>query len=70
MIYKRLVTADSGINRWICGVSLKDHIPSADLLKRLGIDSIKDVLRWNRLRYHGHLIRMEDDVSPKKGHFA
>ena len=45
---QRLVTADSGMIRWICGVSLKDHVPSADLLKRLGVDSIKDVLRWNR----------------------
>ena len=63
---QRLVTADSGMIRWICGVSLKDHIPSADLLSRLGINSIKDVLRWNRLRYHGHLIRMDDNVWPKK----
>ena len=63
---QRLVTADSGMIRWICGVSLKDHVSSADLLLRLGLNSIKDVLRWNRLRYHGHLVRMEDDVWPKK----
>ena len=44
---------------WICGVSLKDHIPSADLL-----NTFKDVLRWNRLRNHGHLTCMED-VWPK-----
>ena len=62
---QRLVTADNGMTRWICGVSLKDQIPSADLLSRLGLDSIKDVLRWNRLRYHGHLLRMDDDVWPK-----
>ena len=63
---QRLITADSGMIRWICSVSLKDRIPTTDLLDRLGLCSIKDVLRWNRLRFHGHLIRMDDDAWPKK----
>ena len=56
-----LVTADSGMIRWICGVSLKNRIPTTDLLLRLGPNSINDMLRWNRLRFHGHMIRMDDD---------
>ena len=63
---QQLVTADSGMIRWICGVSLKDRIPKTDLLLRLGLNSINDMLRWNRLRFHGHLIRMDDDAWPKK----
>ena len=62
---QRLITADNGMIRWICGVSLKDHIPTTDLLIRLGISSIKDVMRYNRLSYYGHLVRMDDDAWPK-----
>ena len=62
---QRLITADNGMIRWICGVSLKDHIPTTDLLIRLGISSIKDVMRYNRLSYYGHLVPMDDDAWPK-----
>ena len=52
--------------RWICGVTLNDRIPTTNLLLRLGLNSINDMLRWNRLRFHGHLTRMDDDAWPKK----
>ena len=54
------VTADTGMIISICGVSLKDCIPTTDFLLRLGLNSIKDMLRWNRLRFHGHLIPMNN----------
>ena len=52
---QQLVTADSGMIRWICGVSLKDGIPVTDLLLCLGLSFINDMLHWNQLRFHGHL---------------
>ena len=63
---QRLVTADSGMIRWICDVALKDRIPTTDLLFRFGLSSINEMLRWNRLRFHGHLLRMDDNAWPKK----
>ena len=36
--------------RWMCGVNLKDRLPSKELRKRLGIDDIALVLQQNRLR--------------------
>ena len=42
---QRLVTAESGMIRWFCGVSLKDHIPTTSLLLRLGLNAINDMLR-------------------------
>ena len=42
----QLVTADSGMIRWICGVSLKDCISRTDLQLCLGLSSIRDMLRW------------------------
>ena len=38
----RLVTADNGMIKWICDVSLKDRIPTTDLSLCLGISSIND----------------------------
>ena len=36
--------------RWMCGVKLKDRLPSKELRQRLGIDDIALVLQQNRLR--------------------
>ena len=44
---QRLVTGDSAMIRWICGVSLKDRIPTTDLLLRLGLSSINGMLCFN-----------------------
>ena len=47
--------------RWMCGVKLKDRLPSKELRERLGIDDIALVLHLNRLRWYGHMLRKEDD---------
>ena len=41
---QQLVTADSGMIKLICGVSLKDRIPATDLLLCLCLSSINDML--------------------------
>ena len=46
-------------------MSLKDRIPTTDLL-HLGLSSINDMLRWNRLRFHGHVLPTDDDAWLKK----
>ena len=43
--------------RWVCGVSLNDKIPSVELYSRLGIQCVDRTLRWNRLRFYGHMLR-------------
>jgi len=45
--------------RWICGVKLKDRLPSKELI--LSIDDIALVLQQNRLRWYGHVLRKDDD---------
>ena len=39
---------------------------TTDLLLRFGLSSINDMLRWNWLRFHGHLIHMDDYAWPTK----
>ena len=41
--------------RWTCNVRLKDHISSDSLLRKLGINNIHTLLRYNRLRWFGHV---------------
>jgi hypothetical protein len=63
---RRLVTADSGMIRWMCHTSLADRIPTSVLLDNLALNSIQAELRANRLRYYGHLHRMDDQLWPKQ----
>jgi len=63
-----LQLAEMRMVRWMCGVKLKDRLPSKELRERLGIDGIALVLQQNRLRWWGggHVLRKEDDDWVKK----
>src|SRR5206468_9923787 len=52
--------------RWICGKTLKSKISSEEWRKRLGIESIQDVVRQGRLRWYGHVERKSDEYWVKK----
>ena len=56
-----LQRAEMRMVRWMCGVKLKDRLPSKELRERLGIDDIALVLQQNRLRWYGHVLRKDDD---------
>jgi hypothetical protein len=43
------------------GVTLNDRKFCEELRQRLGIDSVSDVLRRNRLRLFGYVVRKNDD---------
>ena len=57
----RLERTERMMVRWMCGVTLKDRKRSEDLLVRLGIESVAEVVRRSRLRWFGHLERMSTD---------
>jgi hypothetical protein len=48
------------INRWMCGVKLSDRKVDAELLSRLGIESVSDVVRRCRLRWFGHVVERKE----------
>jgi len=58
--------AEMRMVRWICGVKLKDRLPSKELRQRLGVDDIALILQQNRLRWYGHVLREDDDDWVKK----
>ena len=51
---------------WMCGVKLKDRLPSKELRERPGVNDIALILQQNRLRWCGHVLRKEDDDWVKK----
>ena len=50
----------------MCGVKLKDRLPSMELRERLDVDDIALILQQNRLRWYGHVLRKNDDDWVKK----
>jgi len=50
----------------MCGVKLKDRLPSKELRERLGTDDTALVLQQNRLRWYEHVLRKHDDDWVKK----
>ena len=58
--------AEMRMVRWMCGVKLKDRLPSKELRERVRIDDIALVLQQNRLRWYGHVLRKDDDDWVKK----
>jgi len=59
--------AEMRMVRWMCGVKLKDRLPSKQLRERLGIDDIALVLQQNRLRWHGHVLQCEAEGPRPRG---
>ena len=61
-----LQRAEMRMVRWMCGIKLKDRLPSKELRERLGVDDIALVLQQNRLHWYGHVLRKDDDDWVKK----
>jgi len=51
-----LQRAEMRMVRWMCGVKLKDRLPSKELRERLGVDDIALILQQNRMRWYGHVL--------------
>ena len=62
----QLVRNDNAMIRWICSAKLCEKIPMSDLRTHVGISSIKDVIRYNCLRWFGHLQCMGEEKWPRK----
>ena len=47
--------------RLMCGVTLRDKVPTVELRRRLGIEGVVEVMRRGRLRWFGHVERKARD---------
>ena len=61
----RLNRNDMMMIRWICSTKLRYKVPSEELRSRLGLCSIENGLRCGRLRWYGHVQRMDPHTYPR-----
>ena len=62
---KRLSTFHMRCLRRILGISLNDHFTNSAVLERAGVSSMFTLLKQRRLRWLGHVSRMDDGRIPK-----
>ena len=62
----RLERNDMRMVRWMCNVSLKDRKSSQELRDRCGLESIRLSLQRQRLRWFGHVERLDVDNWVRK----
>ena len=60
-LHCRLERTERMMVRWMCGVTLKDRVASAELNSRLHIECITDIVKRGRLRWFGHVERKDRD---------
>jgi len=51
----QLVRSERAMARWMCGVSLRDRISVEDVMLRLDVEEVLDVVRRGRLRWFGNV---------------
>ena len=61
-----LASADNGMVCKICGVRLEQRIRTQQVHEKLGIISVTEEIQWCKLRYFGHLQRMDKNVVPRR----
>ena len=58
--------ADNGMVHWMSGVRLEQRIRTQELHEKLHIINVPEEIQWCRLRYFGHLQRMDTNVWPRR----
>ena len=64
----KLERNDRAMVRWICNVRLKDRTSSDFLQEKVGISNIQTLLRYNRLRWFGHVARNDSCINNITAH--
>lgn len=56
--------------RTICSLSIIDRIPNEEILQRCSVSGISDIIKYRRLRWLGHVARMDNNRLPKMMMFS
>ena len=49
----------------MCGISMKDRMTSEELRMLVGVEPIRTVIRSDRLKWYGHVMRKSEDCVKK-----
>ena len=61
---RRLITTEIRMLHLICGKTLKDKITNEKVRELTGVDEMKEFMRGQRLRWLGHVERMDENRGP------
>ena len=67
---RKIAAAETRMLRWTTGVTLKDRVRNEDTLAKLKVRKIEDKIIERRLRWHGHVLRRDDDDEIYAGKLA
>ena len=67
---KRLERFHQQCLRSILKISWRAHVPDTEMLQRADLTSMESLIMKHRLRWCGHLIRLEDARMPKQARFG
>ena len=57
---RRLERVEMLMVRWMCVISLRERKTNDELQKMMGIEPVMDVVKRNRLRWLGHVLRKDE----------
>ena len=63
---RRLKTTEMRMLRMICGKTLKDKMNKEKIREMMGVVILEEFLREKRLRWLGHVERMDEERGPEK----
>jgi len=52
--------------RWMCGKTRRDNVRNENIRIKIGVASIKEKMRENRLRWFGHMRRRSTDTPVRR----
>ena len=63
---QKLERTEMRMLRWMLGISLLERLENEDIRRGAGVRKITDLIAESRLRWYGHVVRMDEEENVKR----